>query len=196
MITSYAKAIVCRCKAPFTLSCFFWSNFIPNCMEFCSHNAAATRYVPRSKISLRFSGEASCPILVMQCKFFCVYRPYKESISKKMNNVNNEQLNLHNITKLSGKLRYCSAVRGDVKVLPATLAGNITQQYPELSDGSTVKNLKGVQVALRLGDDHSVFIKARVVSFAIQKRYEEALEKLLKGDIIENTLSGPHQRSP
>ena len=28
----------------------------------------------------------------MQCNFFCVYRPYKESISKEMNN---DDLNLH-----------------------------------------------------------------------------------------------------
>ena len=42
--------------------------------------------------------------LVMLCKFFCVYRPYKESISKKMNNDND--LNLHSMTKLSGWLRY------------------------------------------------------------------------------------------
>ena len=41
--------------------------------------------------------------LVMLCKFFCVYRPYKESISKEMNN----DLNLHSMTKLSGWLRHC-----------------------------------------------------------------------------------------
>ena len=35
--------------------------------------------------------------LVMLCKFFCVYRPYKESISKEMNNDND--LNLHSMTK-------------------------------------------------------------------------------------------------
>ena len=40
----------------------------------------------------------------MLCKFFCVYRPYKESISKEMNNDND--LNLHSMTKLSGCLRY------------------------------------------------------------------------------------------
>ena len=32
-----------------------------------------------------------------KCKFFCVYRPYKESISKEMNNDND--LNLHCMTK-------------------------------------------------------------------------------------------------
>ena len=42
--------------------------------------------------------------LVMLCKFFCVYRPYKESISKEMNNDND--LNLHSMAKLSGWLRY------------------------------------------------------------------------------------------
>ena len=33
--------------------------------------------------------------LVMLCKCFCVYRPYKESISKQMNN---DDLNLHGMT--------------------------------------------------------------------------------------------------
>ena len=42
--------------------------------------------------------------LVMLCKFFCVYRLQKESISKEMNNDND--LNLHSMTKLSGWLRY------------------------------------------------------------------------------------------
>ena len=37
-------------------------------------------------------------------KFFCVYRPYKESISKEMKNDND--LSLHSMTKLSGWLRY------------------------------------------------------------------------------------------
>ena len=35
--------------------------------------------------------------------FFCVYIPYRESISKEMNNDND--LNLHSMTKLSGWLR-------------------------------------------------------------------------------------------
>ena len=35
---------------------------------------------------------------------FCVYRLYMESISKEMNNDND--LNLHSMTKLSGWLRY------------------------------------------------------------------------------------------
>ena len=44
--------------------------------------------------------------LVILCKFFCVCRPYKESISREMNNGND--LNLHSMTKLSGWLRCCS----------------------------------------------------------------------------------------
>ena len=40
----------------------------------------------------------------MQMGIFCVYRPYKESISKEMNNDND--LNFHSMTKLSGWLRY------------------------------------------------------------------------------------------
>ena len=43
--------------------------------------------------------------LVMLCKCFCVYRLQKASISKEMNNDND--LNLHSMTKLSGWLRYC-----------------------------------------------------------------------------------------
>ena len=40
---------------------------------------------------------------IWSCKFFSVYRPYKESISKEMNN---DDLNLHSMTKLPGWLRY------------------------------------------------------------------------------------------
>ena len=36
--------------------------------------------------------------LAMLCKFLCLYRPYKESISKEMNN---HDLNLHSVTKYS-----------------------------------------------------------------------------------------------
>ena len=43
--------------------------------------------------------------LVMQMQILGVYRPYKESISKEMNN--DIELNLHSMTKLSGCLRYC-----------------------------------------------------------------------------------------
>ena len=82
-----------------------------------------------------------------------------------------------------------------MKVVPAT-AEDIIEQYPELSDGGTVKNLKGLQVPLPIGDDNPVFMKAQVVSFSIQKRYEEALQNLLKEDISENTLNGSHQQSP
>ena len=39
-----------------------------------------------------------------KCKFFCVYRPYKESISKEMNNDNGINLHLHD--QMSGWLRY------------------------------------------------------------------------------------------
>ena len=80
-----------------------------------------------------------------------------------------------------------------MKVVPAT--AEVIEQYPELSDGGTVKNLKGLQVPLPIGDDNPVFMKARVVSFSIQKRYEEALENL-KEDISEKTLNGSHQQSP
>ena len=41
--------------------------------------------------------------LAMQMQFFCVFRPYKESI-KEMNN--DHDLNLHSMIKLSGWLRY------------------------------------------------------------------------------------------
>ena len=43
--------------------------------------------------------------LVTQNKFFCVYKPYKESISKEMNANNNLNLHLHD--QMSGWLRYC-----------------------------------------------------------------------------------------
>ena len=43
--------------------------------------------------------------LVMQMQIFLSLWPYKESISKEMNNDND--LNLHSMTKLSGWLRYC-----------------------------------------------------------------------------------------
>ena len=40
-----------------------------------------------------------------KCNFFCAYRPYKESISKEMNNSDND-LNLYSMTKLSGWVHY------------------------------------------------------------------------------------------
>ncbi len=69
-------------------------------------------------------------------------------------------------------------------VVPTT-AEDIIQQYPELFDESTVGKLKGVQVSLRVSDDNPVFMKPRVLPFAIRKRYEETLEKLVQEDIIE-----------
>ena len=66
-----------------------------------------------------------------------------------------------------------------------TTAADIIQQYPELSDNSTVGKLKSVQVSLRLKDDSPIFVKLRVVPFANQKKYEEALENLMAEDIIE-----------
>ena len=68
------------------------------------------------------SGEASPTILVMQCKFFCVYRPYKESISKEK--INDNDLNLHSMTKLSGWLRYWTAVSSFLSLEPKTLDCN------------------------------------------------------------------------
>ena len=41
-----------------------------------------------------------------KCKFFCVYKPYKESVSKEMNNDSDLNLQLHD--QMSGWLRYCS----------------------------------------------------------------------------------------
>ena len=38
-----------------------------------------------------------------RCIFFCVYRPYKESVSKEMKN--DDDLNLHGMIRLSGWLR-------------------------------------------------------------------------------------------
>ena len=66
-----------------------------------------------------------------------------------------------------------------------TTAADIIQQYPELSDNSAVGKLKSVQVSLRLKDDCPIFVKPRVVPFANQKKYEEALENLMAEDIIE-----------
>ena len=43
-----------------------------------------------------------------KCKFFCVYRPYKKSISKEMNNDND--LNLHSMNKFSDWFRYSDEV--------------------------------------------------------------------------------------
>ena len=69
-------------------------------------------------------------------------------------------------------------------IIPTT-AEDIMRQYPALFDASTVGKLKGVQVQLRVSDDNPVFMKSRVVPFAIRQRYEEALQKLVQEDIIE-----------
>jgi hypothetical protein len=69
-------------------------------------------------------------------------------------------------------------------VVPTT-AEDIIQQYPELFDERGVGKLKGVHVSLRVNDDNPVFMKPRVVPFEIREKYEEALEKLVQGDIIE-----------
>ena len=69
-------------------------------------------------------------------------------------------------------------------VIPTT-AEDIIKQYPELFDESTVGKLEGVQVSLRVSDDNPVYMKPRVVPFAIRKKYEDALEKLVQEDIIE-----------
>ena len=50
------------------------------------------------------SAEASPTFGHANANFFCVYKPYKESISKKMNNDND--LNLHLNDLMSGWLGY------------------------------------------------------------------------------------------
>ena len=58
---------------------------------------------------LAISGEATQgqpDIWSCKYKFFCVYRPYKEPISKEINNDNHLNLHLHD--QMSGWLRYCS----------------------------------------------------------------------------------------
>ncbi|XP_068680361.1 uncharacterized protein [Montipora foliosa] len=57
--------------------------------------------------------------------------------------------------------------------------------YPNLFDNTTVGKLKGIQVSLRVKEANPVFIKPRVVPFALRSKYEEALEKLVAEDIIE-----------
>ena len=54
----------------------------------------------------RHSDEATRHLVMQMQIFLCLYRPYKESISKEMNNYND--LNLHSVTKLSGWFRYCT----------------------------------------------------------------------------------------
>ena len=67
----------------------------------------------------------------------------------------------------------------------STAAEGIVQQYSDLFDTSSVGKLKRIQVSLRVSDESPVFIKARVVPFAIRSKYEKALEKLAAEDIIE-----------
>ena len=67
----------------------------------------------------------------------------------------------------------------------STTSEDIVSQYPNLFDNSTVGKLKGIQVPLRMKEANPVFIKPRVVPFAIRSKYEEALEKLVAEDIIE-----------
>ena len=67
----------------------------------------------------------------------------------------------------------------------STTTEDIVSQYPNLFDNTTVGKLKGIQVSLRAKEANPVFIKPRVVPFAIRSKYEEALEKLLAEDIIE-----------
>ena len=67
----------------------------------------------------------------------------------------------------------------------STTSEDIVSQYPNLFDNTTVRKLKGIQVSLRVKEANPVFIKPRVVPFAIRSKYEEALEKLVAEDIIE-----------
>ena len=67
----------------------------------------------------------------------------------------------------------------------STTSEDIVSQYPNLFDNTTVGKLKGIQVPLRVKEANPVFIKPRVVPFAIRSKYEEALEKLVAEDIIE-----------
>lgn len=67
----------------------------------------------------------------------------------------------------------------------STAAKDIVCQYPKLSDTSFVGKLKGVQVSLRVSDENLVLTKARVLPFTIRSKYEDALDKLVREDIIE-----------
>ena len=67
----------------------------------------------------------------------------------------------------------------------STTAEDIVDQYPDLFDTSSVGKLKGIQVSLRVRNENPVFTKPRVVRFAIQSKYEDALEKLVAEDIME-----------
>ena len=67
----------------------------------------------------------------------------------------------------------------------STTAEDIVHQYSDLFDTSSVGKLKGIQVSLRVRNENPVFTKPRVVSFAIQSKYEDTLDKLVAEDIIE-----------
>ena len=73
-----------------------------------------TRWKPGLKRSLKGHATRSHAVakparhLVMQMQIFLCFWPYKEWISKEINNDND--LNLHSMTKLSGWLRYWSHV--------------------------------------------------------------------------------------
>ena len=56
--------------------------------------------------SARYQWRSQPDIWSCKCKFFCVYRPYKEPISKEMKNDNHLNLHLHD--QMSGSLCYCS----------------------------------------------------------------------------------------
>ena len=46
-----------------------------------------------------YLGRSQPDIWSCKCNFFCVYRPYKDSISEELNN--DSHLNLHSMTKFS-----------------------------------------------------------------------------------------------
>ena len=54
---------------------------------------------------IRGQGRSQPEIWSYKCKFFSVFRSHKESFSKEMND---DDLNLHSMTKFSGWPRYCA----------------------------------------------------------------------------------------
>ena len=77
----------------------FVNRLVTTCLQTCNNLCVFTRVQWRSQPEIW-----SC-----KCKFFCVYRPYKEQISKEMNNDNNLNLHLHD--QMSSWLRYCACSR-------------------------------------------------------------------------------------
>ena len=66
----------------------------------------------------------------MQCNFFCVYRPYKESISKEMNNDNDLNLHLHDqIVGLASLLVKISVRNRNIIYQIYTKIANIAKLY-------------------------------------------------------------------